>query len=267
MDWSPQIIVKAEDAQSVPTSVTALKTFDTGFPDIKATVHCIGSNALDFCKQWAAKGGHKLINHVISTEKSQLNYEIVKRTRLPVAIIAGTTVFYEDMSDYSTTKLFGADVIPALHLTDKIINIESIEKTVIFVAQPIKVLAKLNEIMLPVTSAIATEGKNSHVWGNQTVVMCGKVYKQTSGIFNILYNYQSSDDTTSVRFMDNFSSETSNKYETVFGGTSITKTLDKLQSDSSGKDTSKFMPYITAAMNEDWEGVKGFRKVFLEVMG
>ena len=49
MDWSPQIIVKAEDAQSVPTSVTALKTFDTGFPDTKATVHCIGSYALDFC--------------------------------------------------------------------------------------------------------------------------------------------------------------------------------------------------------------------------
>ena len=76
MDWSPQIIVKAEDAQSVPTSVTALKTFDTGFPDTKATVHCIGSYALDFCKEWAAKGGHKLINHVISTKRSQLQYEI-----------------------------------------------------------------------------------------------------------------------------------------------------------------------------------------------
>ena len=255
MDWSPQIIVKAEDAQSVPTSVTALKTFDTGFPDTKATVHCIGSYALDFCKQWTAKGGHKLINHVVTTQKSQLHYEIVKRTRLPVALIAGTTVFYEDMSDYTTTKLFGADIIPAINLTDDIINIESVEKTVIFVAQPVKVLSKLNEIMLPVTSSIATEGKNSHVWGNQTVVMCGKIYKQTSGIFNILYNYDKS-------YMTNFSSKTANKYETVFGGTCVTKAMGKYE--AAGADTSTLMPYVNAAMNEDWDGVKGYRKTVID---
>ena len=256
MDWSPQIIVKAEDAQSVPTSVTALKTFDTGFPDTKATVHCIGSYALDFCKQWAAKGGHKLINHVISTEKSQLHYEILKRTRLPVALIAGTTVFYEDMSDYSTTKLFGADVIPAFDLTDKIINIESIEKTIIFVAQPIKVIAALNDITKDLMyTPVSTEGKNSSVWNNQTVVMCGKVYKQTSGIFNMLYNYDKS-------YMTNFSKKTASKYETVFGGCSISSTMAKME--ATGHDTSKFMDYINAALNEDWKGVKGYRKVFID---
>tara|TARA_B100002019_G_scaffold73498_1_gene63501 strand:+ start:141 stop:920 length:780 start_codon:yes stop_codon:yes gene_type:complete len=256
MDWSPHIIVKAEDAQSVSTSVTALKTFDTGFPDTKATVHCIGNSALDFCKQWAAKGGHKLINHVISTKKSQLQYEIVKRTRLPVALIAGTTVFYEDMSDYSTTKLFGADVIPAFDLTDKITNIESIEKTIIFVAQPIKVIAALNEITKDVMyTPVSTEGKNSKLWNNQTVVMCGKVYKQTSGIFNMIYNYDKS-------YMTNFSSKTANKYETVFGGNSISSTMKMME--SIGKDTSKFMPYVNAALNEDWEGVKGYRKVWID---
>ena len=256
MDWSPQIIVKAEDAQSVPTSVTALKTFDTGFPDTKATVHCIGSYALDFCKQWAAKGGHKLINHVVSTQKSQLQFEIVRRTRLPVALIAGTTVFYEDMSDYSTTKLFGADVIPAFDLTDKIINIESIEKTIIFVAQPIKVIAALNEITKDVMyTPVTTEGKNSSVWNNQTVVMCGKVYKQTSGIFNMIYNYDKS-------YMTNFSSKTASKYETVFGGNSISSTMKMME--SIGKDTSKFMPYVNAALNDDWEGVKGYRKVWID---
>ena len=41
MDWLPQIVVKAEDDVSIPTSVAALKTFSTGFPDTKATVHCL----------------------------------------------------------------------------------------------------------------------------------------------------------------------------------------------------------------------------------
>ena len=256
MDWSPHIVVKAEDAQSVSTAVTALKTFNTGFPNTKATVHCIGNNALDFCKEWAAKGGHKLINHLNSFKKSQLHYEIVKRTRLPVALIAGTTVFYEDMSDYSTTKLFGGDVIPAFDLTDKIINIESIEKTIIFVAQPIKVIAALNEITKDVMyTPVSTEGKNSKLWNNQTVVMCGKVYKQTSGIFNMIYNYDKS-------YMTNFSSKTANKYETVFGGNSISSTMKMME--SIGKDTSKFMPYVNAALNEDWEGVKGYRKVWID---
>ena len=55
MDWSPQIIVKAEDAQSVPTSVTALKTFDTGFPDTKATVHLLVHMLLTFVKNGQQK--------------------------------------------------------------------------------------------------------------------------------------------------------------------------------------------------------------------
>ena len=50
------------------------------------------------------------------------------------------------MSDYSTTKLFGADTLPEWNLTDKVINLKSIEKTVIFVAKPMEVIGTLNEI-------------------------------------------------------------------------------------------------------------------------
>ena len=255
MDWSPHIVVKAEDAQSVPTSDTALKTFDTGFPDTKATVHCIGNSALDFCKQWTAKGGHKLINHVISTKRSQLQYEIVKRTRLPVALIAGTTVFYEDVSEYSTTKLFGADTIPEWNLTDKIVNVESVEKTLIFVAKPVGVIATLNEITKFISASAEVEGKDSAKWGGQSIVMGGKIYRQTSGIFNMIFNYDHS-------HMTNFSSKTADKYETVFGGSSISSTMANLE--ATGHDTSSYMPFINAATNEDWEGVKGYRKVFID---
>ena len=67
MDWSPHIVVKAEDDVSIPTSVAALKTFSTGFPDTKATVHCIGMKASAFCKQWANEGGHSIVNYPSTT--------------------------------------------------------------------------------------------------------------------------------------------------------------------------------------------------------
>tara|TARA_B100000424_G_scaffold261552_1_gene246646 strand:- start:27 stop:803 length:777 start_codon:yes stop_codon:yes gene_type:complete len=258
MDWSPQIVVRAADDVSIPTSVTALKTFAIGFPDTKATVHCIGEKALPFCKEWVASGGHKLIHHLGSQKPSQLHYEIVKRTRLPVALVSGTTVFYDDMSDYSTTKLFGADTVPAWNMTENLINIKSIEKTIIFVAKPIQVINTLNDITKHVTSYVATEGKNSALWGSQNVVMDGKIYKQGSGIFNMLYNYDSS-------LFTNFSKVTSSKYETVFGGSSIPYTMKSLE--AIGKDTSKIMEHINAALNDNWEGLKGIREDFLEMIG
>ena len=255
MDWSPQIIVNAEDSNSIPTSVTALKTFSTGFPDTKATVHCIGSHGFDFVKEWVASGGHKLIHHVKSVKRSQLHYEIVKRTNLPVVLVAGTTVFYDNVSDYSTTKLFGADTLPEWNLTDKVVKCEAVEKTVIFVAQPIKVIATLREITKYTSSETSVESKDISKWGGQSIVMNGKIYHQASGIFNMLFQYDKT-------YMTNFSKKTAKKYETVFGGCSISSTMKTLE--DTGHDTSKFMPYINAAINEDWEGVKGYRKVFVD---
>ena len=255
MDWSPHIVVKAEDAQSVPTSVTALKTFGIGFPDTKATIHCIGIPAASVCKQWAEEGGHTLIGYPSTVKKSQLHYVIIRRTRLPVVLIAGTTIFYEDISDYSTTKLFGADTLPEWKLTDKVIKCEAIEKTIIFVAKPVQVISTLREITKYTSSQNTLESKDISKWGGQSIVMNGNVYHQASGIFNMLFQYDKS-------YMTNFSSKTADKYETVFGGCSVSSTMKTLE--ETGHDTSKFMPYINAAMNDDWEGVKGYRKVFVD---
>ena len=257
MDWSPHIVVKAEDAQSVPTSVAALKTFGIGFPDTKATVHCIGLPAANFCKQWAEEGGHTILGYPSTVKKSQLHYEIVRRTRLPVALIAGTTIFYEDVSDYSTTKLFGADTLPEWNLTDKVIKCEAIEKTIIFVAKPVQVVSTLREITKYTSSQNSLESKDISKWGGQSIVMNGKIYHQASGIFNMLFQYDSS-------LMTNFSGKTSDKYDTVFGGTSISSTMAKLE--GVGRDTSKIMEHVNAAMKEDWEGVKGIRKDVLDMI-
>ena len=87
--------------------------------------------------------------------------------------------------------------------------------------------------------------------------MKGKVYHQASGIFNMLFQYDKS-------YMTNFSSKTADKYETVFGGCSVTSTMKTL--DETGHDTSNFMSYVNAAMNEDWEGVKGIYDVYLDMI-
>ena len=255
MDWLPQIVVKAEDSVSLPTSVSALKTFATGFPDTKATVHCIGLKARTFCKPWATEGGHTLLDYSSTIKTSQLHFEIVRRTRLPIAIIAGTTVFYEDVSEYSTTKLFGADTVPEWNLTDKIVNVESVEKTLIFVAKPTAVIATLNEMTKFISPSTEVESNDFSKWGGQSIVMGGKIYRQTSGIFNMIFNYDPS-------LMTNFSSKTADKYETVFGGSAISSSMANLE--ATGHDTSSYMPFVNAALNEDWEGVKGFRKVFVD---
>ena len=218
-------------------------------------MHCIGIKARSFCKSWTTEGGHTLLDYSSTIKTSQLHFEIVRRTRLPIAIIAGTTVFYEDVSEYSTTKLFGADTVPEWNLTDKIVNIESVEKTLIFVAKPTAVIATLNEITKFISSSAEVEGNDNGKWGGQSIVMGGKIYRQTSGIFNMLFNYDHS-------YMANFSSKTSDKYQTVFGGSSISSTMANLE--ATGHDTSLYMPFVNAALNEDWEGVKGFRKVFID---
>ena len=119
-----------------------------------------------------------------------------------------------DISEYSTTKLFGADTLPEWKLTDKIIKCEAIEKTVIFVAKPLEVISTLTDITKYTSSETSIESKDIGKWGSQSIVMNGKVYHQASGIFNMLFQYDKS-------YMTNFSSKTADKYETVFGGCSI----------------------------------------------
>ena len=257
MDWLPHIVVKVEDEASTQTAITALKTFDIGFPSHKAVVHFIGNlpTALKYCKDWCKEGGHKFIQYVATVKPSQLHYLITKGTRLPVVLIAGTAVFFDDISDYSTTKLFGADTVPQWNLSDKVVNIKSIEKTVIFVAQPMKVMDELEKLTKFVSTHVSAESKDSSKWGNQSVVMDGKVYHQTSGIFNMLYNYNS-------KLFTNFNHKTADKYDTVFGGSSVASTMAKLE--ATGRDTTNLMKHVNAALNEDWDGVRGMRKTFLD---
>ena len=125
-----------------------------------------------------------------------------------------------------------------------------------FVSKPIQTISKLEEITSLVSAPVAAESKSSSLWNDQSVTMCGKVYHQTSGIFNMIYNYDES-------LFTNFSKATAAKYDTVFGGNGIA-TFDKLR--NIGMNPDGLMPHYNAAMNEDWEGVKGIYDVYLEMI-
>ena len=119
-----------------------------------------------------------------------------------------------------------------------------------------QVISKLQEITSLVSAPVAAESKNSSLWNDQSIVMDGKVYHQTSGIFNMLYQYDK-------HLMTNFNKGTAGKYDTVFGGNGLSL-FGKLK--AIGMNPDPLMPFYNAAMNEDWEGVKGIYQVYLDMI-
>ena len=181
MEWLPHVVIKAEDDACVKTATTALRTLHVGFPDQTATVHLISQNPniIKYVKDLCAKGGHKLIKYGSSVRGAQLNYKLVKNSRLPVVLIRGTVVFYEDMSEYNTTKIFGGDTLPCRYMfkgNKKIVTMSGIEKSVVFVAQPQKLCAEVNGL----TSlwSVDSDPKDTQKWGQQWVGKDGIAYAQ-----------------------------------------------------------------------------------------
>ena len=261
MDWHPHIVVKVESDCCTPTSTTALKTFHLGFPNKKATVHFIGSSVVAerYIKDWCAKGGHKMIKYPSTTRQSQVHYKLIKNSRVPLVLLRGSAVFYNDLSGYTTTKLFAGWTLPkryTLRGDTNRINLGGIDKTVMFVADPIKVNAKVEELSKYWNAKeVNPESKHVKKWDAQWAIMDGKIYQQESGVLNLLYAWDKS-------LASTFSSTTTDKYETVFAGNNYPDMIEWME--KNGEDTSHVMKYINAALNEDWDTIKGAKKAFLD---
>ena len=260
MDWIPHIVVKASKDACAATTTTALKTFETGFPGHKATVHYIGScvEAQKYCQKWCKEGGHKLIQYLPSIRQSRIHHEIVRGTRLPVVLIRGTAIFYNDMSEYSTTKVFGGTLWPEHH-ADKINGtpirtLECVDKTIIFVAKPMEVIKEVNKIFSYEREDTdqAAGGYGLKKWDRQTIVLDGQIIKQASGIFNLLYHWDKT-------LMAKFNKKTFEDYETVPAGNNYVKKRGFEEGNSFGEPET-LMKYINAALNEDFDALKGCMK-------
>ena len=261
MDWLPHVVIKAEHDACAKTATTALRTLHVGFPDQTATVHLISQNPtiIKYVKQLCTAGGHKLIQYGSSVRGAQLNYKLVKNSRLPIVLIRGTVVFYDDMSDYSTTKLFGGDTLPCRYMfkgNDKVVIMSGIEKSIVFVAQPQKLCAEVDCI----TSLWSAddEGPNqrgSQKWGQQWVIKDGIAYEQESGVFNLMYHWDKSQ-------FSNFNKKTASKYESVFAGNNFPDMVEVLN--KNGEETDHIIKYVDCALNDDWDGIRGARDTLLD---
>ena len=261
MDWQPHIVVKVEHDSAVKTATTALRTFDKGFPGKKAVVHYIGTNAQarKTIQQWCGKGGHKMVQYLPSTRQSQIHYTLIRNSRVPLVFIRGTAVFYEDMTGYSTTKLFGGMLLPKRYTIkgDKTrINLGGIDKTVVFVADPLKINAKVNELSAYWNAKETNpESKHNKKWDAQWAVIDGVIYQQESGVLNLLYAWDKS-------LVSTFNKATSSKYEGVFAGNNYPDMVEWME--KNGEDTTIIMKYINAALNDDWDAIRGSKQAYLE---
>jgi len=264
MDWLPHIVVKADADASPTTAASALKTFDIGFPGHKAVVHYVGLSAevQRFCEQWCAEGGHKFVKYDNKIRQSRLHYAIVKSTRLPVVLIRGTAVFYGDMSGYSLSKgkIFGGYIWPSyaaqpINDKKKLIRLSAVDKTVIFVGEPLKALNVVNEITKWDRPDAAGEASGAKKWDGQTIVMDGEVYQQESGFFNMIYQWD-------PKTFSKFSKATFDNYETILHGNSIS-TVSTVLADLP-KQQAVVMKGINAALNENYDELKGIMKTSLD---
>lgn len=261
MDWLPHVVIKAEHEACAKTATTALRTLHIGFPDQTATVHLISQSQpiIKYVKELCVANGHKLIQYGGSVRGSQLNYKLVKSSRLPIVLIRGTVVFYEDMSGYNTKKLFGGDTLPTRYMfkgNEKVVIMSGIEKSVVFVAQPQKLCAEVDCI----TSLWSAddEGVNqrgSQKWGQQWVVKDGIAYEQESGVFNLMYHWDKSQ-------FSKFTKTIAAKYESVFAGNNFPDMVEMLE--KNGEQTDHIIKYVDCALNDDWDGIKGARADLLD---
>ena len=82
--------------------------------------------------------------------------------------------------------------------------------------------------------------------------MDGQIIKQASGIFNLLYHWDKT-------LMAKFNKKTFEDYETVPAGNNYVKKRGFEEGNSFGEPDT-LMKYINAALNEDFDALKGCMK-------
>ena len=98
--WNVHIVIDTNSASELATGVTSLKTFATGFPGIKPTVHDTARHGdqMRYVKKWCEDNDAVYSRHLGAfKDMASIYEEILRRSTEPTVVMNGDCVLYQDM--------------------------------------------------------------------------------------------------------------------------------------------------------------------------
>ena len=251
--WNVHIVIDTNSASELATGVTSLKTFATGFPGIKPTVHDTARHGeqMRYVKQWCLDNDAVYSRHLGAFKKSDDIYsEIMRRSTQPTVIMFGDCVFYQDMRGTVVNKWFKGFLVPpsdkgtsSTTFPDyKVIKESYYGEHLLFIKEPVKGWAK-------VQSMIEEFDSFYRLWSPSYVIRDGYIYEEPKGLTYPVWKTES----------EAFSADDLSKYDTIKGGGKYTMIQKELIDSGQTALANTHMTYVNAAIAEDWPSIVGAR--------
>ena len=250
--WKVHIVIDTMSASELASGVTSLKTFATGFPGIKPTVHdtCRTYDQMVYVKKWCEDNDAVYSRSLGAFKQMDIIYnEIFRRSTQPTVVMNGDCVFYQDMRGTVVNKWFKGFLIPAgegkksLVFPDyKVTRVAQYSPSLTFMKEPEKIWNKVQQLMSDFDA-------NYKLWQDSYVIRDGYIYEEPEGLTYPVWKNES----------ESFSDADLSKYDTIKGGGHYTKIQKQLTDRGETALASTHMNYVNAAIAEDWASIQGAR--------
>ena len=250
--WNVHIVIDTNSASELATGVTSLKTFATGFPGIKPTVHDTARHGdqMRYVKKWCEDNDAVYSRHLGAfKDMASIYEEILRRSTEPTVVMNGDCVFYQDMRGTVVNKWFKSFLVPAgegqksLVFPDyKVVSVATYSPELTFIKEPVKMWNKVQQLITDF------DGKYK-LWQNSYVIREGYIYEEPEGFTLPVWKTES----------ESFSDADLSKYDTIKGGGKYTVIQKQLTDRGETSLATTHMTYVNAAIAEDWPSIVGAR--------
>ena len=250
--WNVHIIIDTHSASELATGVTSLKTFTTGFPGIKPTVHdtCRTYEQTVYVKKWCEDNDAVYSRSLGAFKKMDVIYtDILRRSTQPTVEMNGNCVFYQDMRGTVVNKWFKGFLVPSgeglkstVFPDYKTVRESAYCHSLTFIKEPEKLWNKVVKITNDFDG-------NYKIWQNAYVIRDGYIYMEPEGFTYPVWKTES----------ESFSDSDLSKYDTIKGGGKYTVVQKDLTDRGETALANTHMTYVNAAIAEDWPSIVGAR--------